>query len=203
MFKAGKDIDREKVEALKKGDEFAYNSLFRKYAKKIYHVSRKMRLGHEDAEGVVQEVFIKIWRNRENLDPSLSFNAYLITITRSIVIRQIERQVKLSIYKDHLFMTTDKGHNHTEDYVIFSDLMDESCKVMDSLPPQQKQVFMMKNFDHLSLDEIADQLQVSKKTVKNHFFRANKSLKEKLLDSKIISLVFLIASCLIVSVNFL
>lgn len=195
MFKAGKDIDRDKVEALKSGDESAYNSLFRKYAKKIYHVSRKMNLSHEDAEGVVQEVFIKIWKNKENLDPSLSFNAYLITITRSIVIRQVQRQVKLSAYKEYLSLTTEDRHNQTEDYVIFSELMDESSKAMDELPPKQKQIFMMKNFEHLTLDEIAEKLQVSRKTVKNHFFRANKSLKEKLIDSKIISIIsFIIVS---------
>ncbi|UCS95447.1 RNA polymerase sigma-70 factor [Echinicola marina] len=189
MFKTERNIDKEKVIALISGSEEAFDHLFRKYSKKIYHVSRKMRLGHEDAEGVVQEVFIKVWNNRERLDAKLSFNAYLIAIVRSIVIRQIQRKAKLTSYQAYQLPFLDEKDTATEDYVIFSDMMDISSKAVESLPPRQKQVFMMKSFDHLSVDEIAEKLQVSRKTVKNQIFRASKSLKEKLMESEIISLI--------------
>ncbi|GAB3651687.1 RNA polymerase sigma-70 factor [Echinicola sediminis] len=192
MFKGEKNIDKDSVKALAEGSQDAFDQLFRKYSKKIYHVARKMRLGHEDAEGVVQEVFIKVWKNKERLDPELSFNAYLIAIVRSIVIRQVQRKAKLISYKENLSPFLDKSDNQTEDYIIFSDMMDLSSKVMESLPPKQKQVFMIKNMEHLSIDEIAEKLQVSRKTVKNQIFRASKSLKEKLADSKIISVVVLL-----------
>ncbi|WP_215223130.1 RNA polymerase sigma factor [Echinicola shivajiensis] len=192
MFKTERNIDKEKVIALISGSEEAFDHLFRKYSKKIYHISRKMRLGHEDAEGVVQEVFIKVWNNRERLDAELSFNAYLIAIVRSIVIRQVQRKAKLSSYKEYVFPFLNETDTTTEDYVIFSDMMDLSSRAMESLPPKQKQVFMMKNFEHLSIDEIAEKLHVSRKTVKNQIFRASKSLKEKLADSKIISVMIFI-----------
>ncbi|WP_186757444.1 RNA polymerase sigma factor [Echinicola salinicaeni] len=192
MFKTERNIDKEKVIALISGSEEAFDHLFRKYSKKIYHISRKMRLGHEDAEGVVQEVFIKVWNNRERLDAELSFNAYLIAIVRSIVIRQVQRKAKLSSYKEYVSPFLNEKDTTTEDYVIFSDMMDLSSRAMESLPPKQKQVFMMKNFEHLSIDEIAEKLHVSKKTVKNQIFRASKSLKEKLADSKIISVMLFI-----------
>ena len=55
-----------------------------------------MDLSHEDAEGVVQEVFLKIWKNRSKLDPELSINAYLIAIVRSLVIKKAKNGLNLA-----------------------------------------------------------------------------------------------------------
>ena len=73
---------------LSQGEEKAFEQLYFLFSEKIYHISRKMDLSHEDAEGVVQEVFLKIWKNRSKLDPELSINAYLIAIVRSLVIKK-------------------------------------------------------------------------------------------------------------------
>lgn len=172
MLDLGKNSDKVAVNALRGGSEEAFNVLFRKYSKKIYHISRKMSLGHEDAEGIVQEVFIKIWKNRQQLDSTLSFNAYLIAIVRSIVIRQLQRKANLTAYKKYSLQRMEDWDNQTEDQVIFSEMMNVSSKVMDTLPPGQKRVFLMRNLEDMSLDEIAEKLQVSKKTVKNQVFRA-------------------------------
>lgn len=188
MFKRNSNSDVSAVKQLKEGSEAAFDELFRKYSKKMYHVSRKMGLGHEDAEGVVQEIFIKIWKNRGRLDSSLSFNAYLIAILRSIVIRQIQRKAKLTAYMKYSFEHFDEKDTQTEDHLVFSEMMTASSKALDTLPPRQRQVFMMKNLEDLSLDEIAERLSVSKKTVKNQVFRATKAVREKLQDQKIISL---------------
>ena len=185
-FKANRDD--KLVAKLRLGDEEAFEKLYKKFSRKVYCVARKMDLGHEDAEGIVQEAFLKIWRNRQNLDASLSFNAYLLTITKSLIIKAAKKRVQFNAYQNYAISYYSVASNETEDYVIFSDLNTVSSKVLDELPPKQKQVFMMKNFQHLPVELIAKQLQLSKRTVENQIYRANKVVKAKLIEMKILSL---------------
>ncbi len=179
--------DSELVTRLRAGDEYAYSKLYEKYAAKIYNISRKMGLLHEDAEGVVQDVFMKIWRNRENLDSSLSFNAYIISIIRSIVFKQSRKRARFVAFQHYAITYWPGESNETEEYVIFSDLDELSSKAIDELPTKQKQVFMMKNFEHLTNEEIAERLKLSTRTVENQIYRATKSLREKLIDLKVVT----------------
>ncbi|VXD14080.1 RNA polymerase sigma factor [Marinoscillum sp. 108] len=179
--------DSELVTRLRDGDEYAYSKLYEKYASKIYNISRKMGLLHEDAEGVVQDVFMKIWRNRENLDSSLSFNAYIISIVRSIVFKQSRKRARFLAFQHYAITYWPGESNETEEYVIFSDLDELSSKAIDELPTKQKQVFMMKNFEHLTNEEIAERLKLSTRTVENQIYRATKSLREKLIEMKVVA----------------
>lgn len=179
--------DSDLVTRLREGDESAFGKLYEKYASKIYNISRKMGLLHEDAEGIIQEVFLKIWRNRDNLDSSLSFNAYIIAIVRSIVLKQSRKRARFLAFQHYAITYWPGQTNETEDYVIFSDLDELSSKAIDELPAKQKQVFMMKNFEHLTNEEIAEKLKLSTRTVENQIYRATKSLKEKLIDMKVIT----------------
>lgn len=179
--------DSELVTRLREGDENAFGKLYEKYASKIYNISRKMGLLHEDAEGIIQEVFLKIWRNRGNLDSSLSFNAYIIAIVRSIVLKQSRKRARFLAFQHYAITYWPGQTNETEDYVIFSDLDQLSSKAIEELPAKQKQVFMMKNFEHLTNEEIAEKLKLSTRTVENQIYRATKSLKEKLIDMKVIT----------------
>ena len=75
------NTDQKLVESLKKGDWFAFDQLFAKYSKKLYYFAKNYLDSKEDAEGLVQEVFLKIWEKRKELKEHLSFNAYIYTIT--------------------------------------------------------------------------------------------------------------------------
>ncbi len=194
-----KDIaEQQLVYSLSKGDGKAFEELYRLFSKKIYHTARKMNLCHEDAEGVVQDVFLKIWKNRVDLDPSLSINAYLITIVRSLVIKRAKKEARFFAYQQYNIPRYPDITNGTEDDLIYADLHHISSEMVHQLPKGQKQVFIMRNMEYLSIDEIAGKLDLSKRTVENQIFRATKSLKGKLLQMKIISLsIFSIADFLI------
>ena len=190
--------EQQLVDRLSQGDEKAFEELYRLFSKKIYHTARKMNLCHEDAEGVVQEVFLKIWKNRVDLDPSLSINAYLITIVRSLVIKKAKKEARFFAYQQYNIPLYPDITNRTEDDLIYADLHQISSEMIYELPNGQKQIFIMRNMEYLSIDEIAGKLNLSKRTVENQIFRATKSIKERLLQIKIISLsIFSIADFLI------
>jgi len=168
------------VEKIRQGDNVAYYHLYQRYASKIYRVSRRMELSHHDAEEVVQEVFLYLWKNRTKLDESLSINAYIFSIVRSNVIKRAKKHARFVAYQHYSIPMNKDFSNITEDAVIYKDLYAFATEAIDSLPVKQREVFMMKTTKHMSAEEIASHLNLSVRTVENQIYRATKVLREKL-----------------------
>lgn len=195
-------LHRQLVISLSQGDERTFEELYRLYSEKIYHISRKMNLSHEDAEGVVQEVFLKIWKNRSKLDPELSINAYLIAIVRSLVIKKAKKDARFFAFQQYKIpLIQQLSSPGADDELIFSEFSQLTREIIEQLPPAQKKIFQLRYLENLSVAEIADQLQISKRTVENQVFRATCFVREKLTKLKIISsgILFFIADSLILS----
>lgn len=201
----GSLVDQKLVIRIKGGDEKAFEELYRIFSKKIYYTARRMNLCHEDAEGIVQEVFFRIWKNRADLDPSLSINAYMISIVRSLVIKKVKKEARFFAFQKYKIPLYPDASNMTEDELIYNDLHRVSSEMVSQLPQGQKQIFMMRNMEFLSVEQIADRLNLSRRTVENQIFRATKSIKEKLYHMKIISSTvgFLVAGIFKNTSNFL
>lgn len=187
---------------LSKGNEKAFEKLYLIFSEKIYHVSRKMNLSHEDAEGVVQEVFLKIWKNRSKLDPELSINAYLIAIVRSLVIKKAKKDARFFAFQQYnIPLIQHISASGPDDELIFTEFDQLTNEIIQQLPQGQKKIFQMRYFDNMTVAEIATQLNLSKRTVENQIFRATGTVKGKLTQLKIISsgLLFFIADSLLLS----
>ena len=181
------------VRNISQGDENSFEELFRLFSKKIYHISRKMRLSHQEAEEVVQEVFLYIWKNREQLDPELSINAYMIAIIRSLIIKKNRKEARFFAFQQYQIPLTDSLSSHTpQDDLIFSEFHKLSMEIIEKLPPAQKQVFMMRHLENKSYEEIAVKLNVSQRTVENQVFRATKWVKKRLKVLEIVSVGILL-----------
>lgn len=165
---------------LKNGDEQAFRILFETFAPKVYATCRKMALVHEDAEEVVQDVFFKIWNRKENLDDSLSFSAYILTIMRSLVFKKAKKQALSVAYQKYALMHIQKACNNSEEDLLYNELKTFSEKAIASLPKGQQEVFNLRYTQQMSSDEIATRLSISKRTVENQIYKATKSLKQKL-----------------------
>lgn len=176
----------EMVARLKNGDELAFSLLFRKFGGKVYATSRKMHLSHEDAEEIVQEVFLKIWRKKADLKDELSFNAYLIAILKSMIFKKAKKQARFLAYQKYAASFTDNAYNEGETELIYAELKRISCQMISGLPKSQKEVIEMKYLQHLSSEEISERLSISKRTVESHIYKATKKIKEKLIGSKVV-----------------
>lgn len=172
--------------ALKKGDRKAFRALFDKYHQKIYNVSRKFNISHEDAEGVVQEVFFTIWDKRSHLNEDLSIAAFVMTIAKRLVYKVVRSNATRSKHEGDVSQTNSLSANTTEDYIIFSDMKSHVDKSYENLSESKKQIFMLSKEHGISNEEIADVLGVSKRTVENQLYRATKTLKDEIrkLDTK-------------------
>ncbi len=173
---------------LSKGDERAFEELYTHFSTKIYNISRKMRLGHEDAEGVVQEVFLRIWKNRDKLDPELSINAYMIAIVRSLVIKKAKKEARFFAFRQYQIPLLQPVVSSADHDLIYSEFHNMSLEILKKLPPGQRQIFKLRHLDNSSIEEIADQLNLSRRTVENQLFRGTKSFKEALAKLEIVSI---------------
>lgn len=181
------DVKEGLIHKVIEGDLKAFESLYLLFSKKIYATARKMRLGHEDAEEVVQELFMKIWQNRSNLDPQLSINAYILAIVKSLVIKKFREEGYLTAYKKYNLLHVAGAASKPESGIIFDDLYNHSKDIIDQLPDGQRQIFSLRYFEFLAVDEISKKLNLSKRTVENQLYRASKMVRKKMEEVDIIS----------------
>jgi RNA polymerase sigma-70 factor (family 1) len=179
MIKELNDQDVLKEIALKNYQEF--DKLYRSHYKRLFLISFKYTNHQEVSEEVVHDVFMKIWEQSANLIITQSLGAYLskaVVNTSLNAIKKIKRSKELAeYYQTDDFYDADANHltddaADTERKLI---LLEES---IEKLPPQCKKIILMSKYHKLKQQEIADQLNISIKTVKNHLTYAYKKLRE-------------------------
>ncbi|HJT74500.1 MAG TPA: RNA polymerase sigma-70 factor [Chitinophaga sp.] len=172
--------DRELVVMLQAGDNNAFTELYNRYKKPlILHGYKKT--GHlEDAKEIVQDVFSTLWSQHEQLPPIQHVSAYLYTMVRNRVLNYIEHKQVEARYALNFQNFMDEGHNASDIQVREKELQQTIDKEIAALPPKMREVFMLSRKEHLTHKEIADRLNISEFTVKNHIKSALKILRLKI-----------------------
>ena len=175
------DNDHELVNSFLAGSEGAFNLIVKKYQKKIYWHARQMLGNHLDADEVTQEVLIVMYNKLRdfNFNSSLYTWIYKIVSTRSL--NQIrKKQVKrfFSIDEHEDFDLLD-NHDIVED-IVNKEKLDKVKNVLQKIPPKQREIFIMRNFDDLSYEEISKITGKSVGGLKANYFQAVKKLAQLL-----------------------
>ncbi|MFD2203268.1 RNA polymerase sigma factor [Shivajiella indica] len=173
---------------LSDGDEKAFSELYDFFKPKIFFTAKKMCLCSEDAEEIVQEVFMIIWKTRKNLNHELSFNAYLLSILKSLIIKKSKKEARKIAYEVYAISHMEKAANETESQVYFRELEKISYSEIEKLPKTQKEIFKLKNVENLCANEIAEKMGISKRTVESHIYVATKTIKHVLQNKYDISI---------------
>lgn len=159
------------------GDESAFRVIFNHYSDKLYNYARKITDNEELAEELVMDAFLKIWCNREELSKINNFDSYLFTIVRNQAFTAIKRRAHEASIINILSLSNTEYQDCTEDTVSYNEYKQLLSKAVNQLPPQQKLVYSMSRDEGLKYDEIADQLNLSKNTVKAHLKKALSALR--------------------------
>lgn len=163
-----KEFSDEKLLCLlQEGDEKSLEVIVLRYWEALYIVAFKILNDRHSCEDVIQEIFIKIWQNREKLKVSYSLKAYLFAATRY----EVYRQIKLHIQKqDRLelgyFNSIEKYNPHNE--LEYIELLSSVERIVDSLPERCREIYLLSREEQLSHKEISLRLKISTKTVENH-----------------------------------
>jgi RNA polymerase sigma-70 factor (ECF subfamily) len=171
--------DQELVNEFISGNESAFNRLAKRYQEKIYGHARRMTGNHLDADEIVQQVLLVMYKKLKNFnfDSSLYTWIYKITSTRSLnLIKRNKLRSFISIDK-----IMDARKTTKED--IISDLetkerLEKVEKLLQRIPPKQREVFILRKFDELTYEEISGITGKSIGALKANYFHAFKKLKE-------------------------
>jgi RNA polymerase sigma-70 factor (family 1) len=161
------------------GDEKAFRQIFDSYSSRIYYFALKLTHSKVTSEEIVQEIFLKIWNNRETLSTIESFPAYLYTITRNHAFNVLKRIAIEANANAKLVAQLPVHHSDTEEEIIRSDYERLLGRIVDGLPPQQKKVYSLCHQEGLKYEEAAERLNISRLTVKTHMQSALRTIKSQ------------------------
>jgi RNA polymerase sigma-70 factor (family 1) len=173
---------------LSEGNKLAFDILYNKYWKQVYNAAYKRLNNKDHAQDVAQDVFVQLWI-RGTKSPIANLPAYLFVAARNSVFKHIEKQGKYAAMPDMAeqlespFERADSNILHKEFLIAFNQLI-------ESLPPQQRVIFDMRFNDGLTSQQIADQLQISPKTVRNQMGRALATLRNSFMLLQVLFLLY-------------
>ena len=180
------DIDHALMASVAKGDQRAFRQLVERHQNAVVGTVTKMLGNASDSEDIAQMVFIRIWKHAGNYKPDNKFTTYLYTIVRNLVYNESRRRSrKRTISTDQ---REDEQHLHYPDdpaYQPDATLLDNELRAeidaaIESLPENQRLAVILRRYENLPYEEIAEVLDTSVSSVKSLLFRARTTLRETL-----------------------
>lgn len=168
------------IELLKQSDQKAFNILFRLYSARVYHFSYSYLKSMEEAEEIVQDTFIKIWENRATIDPSYSFSGFIFTVAHHLILNRIRKIRNENHCKAVLAVNSVNTQNETEEKVLHAELERVQQAALTELPPRRKMIYQMIREEGMTYKQVAEQLNISVKTVESQMTEAIKHFRAKL-----------------------
>lgn len=163
---------------LSEGDERAFNSLFQFYREGVYVGAFNLVKTHEQAQEILQEVFIKVWVNRGTINTVDNFKAYLFSMTRNTVFdyfRKVASDAKKT--EQFLLQAMTSQPATVEQSIAYKELEAHLDMVLLKMPEKCRQVFVLCRLEGRSYKEVSDMLNISPATINNHIVKASRILK--------------------------
>lgn len=169
------------VKLLKRGDMAAFDAIYYKYSHKLHLFVLRYLKQEEDAEGIVQEVFIKIWESRKKIDTYQSFEGFIFTIAYNATISLLRKRMSETKSREYLKSLQQPDIPETAiDELQYKELNHKVQKLLKELTPRQREIYQLSREEGLSHKEIAEKLDLSESTVNNHLVTILKYLKSHL-----------------------
>ena len=143
----------------------AFATLFRKYYKDLVLFAGTILREQTVCEDIVQTIFLRLWDNRDRLRIETSLKSYLLSAVRNSCIEELRHRKIVSVHQQETLSGSALGDHDTARYILYSDLNDHLQEALGKLPPKLRECFEMNRFQNLKYREIAEQLNVSVRTV--------------------------------------
>ena len=174
-------------------DKAAFEYLFKEHFAHLCNFAHQYVQDVDSAKDITQKVFIQLWEKRDQIDPRKSIQSYLFTSVKNRCLNFIRDHKK---YRSRVLDLdiADVEITFEEEDSGLQTLQEKVAKALDELPEKCRQVFEMSRYQHMKYKDIAEELDISVKTVEAHMSRALKSLREQLKDYMHIIWIFIFLS---------
>jgi RNA polymerase sigma-70 factor (ECF subfamily) len=170
------------MESLINGEEKAYKFLLNKFHRKLNAYALTLVNDHSMAQDIVQNVFLKTWKNRNKLNPEFSIQSFLYKSIYNEFINSYQQNRAMMLLQQKYVESMHQVVETTDESSI-EQMLTIINREIEYLPPKCQQVFILSKKEGLTNIEIAEHLDVSIKTVEAQISKAFKILKEKLKDN--------------------
>lgn len=192
MIKPEENIDGKLIAGFRAGDMEAFRKIYESFCEPLYRFAYSYLKDSFEAEEIVQDVFLKVWEKREEVDEQKSFKSYLYRITVNKVFNELKHRVVKQKYEQHAIGFDQHTGETPESTIQFQELNKKIENLLNLLPEQQRNIFILSRWKGLSNAEIAESLNLSIRTVENQIYRASKFIKLHLNDDYPIVLLLII-----------
>ncbi|SKA43066.1 RNA polymerase sigma-70 factor, ECF subfamily [Chitinophaga eiseniae] len=173
----------EIVKGIRSRNKAVFEAVFKQFAPSMYNIAFRYVKDEDDANDMVQDVFLNLWKGAENLDERAPINHYLARATVNTCLNRIKKEQRKEVYaKEQLLTAAPAETSHS--MLEHKELEAQYRSALDKLPDQCRRVFEMSRLKGLSPAEIAAQLNISINTVYAHLTTALKKLRVVLINKE-------------------
>lgn len=174
------------IHEFQSGDPLAFKRIYHRYFNDVYSVCFKYTRNTEATEELTHDAFVILWQKCNLIDPAQGVKAYLLTIARNEVFRWIKKQAANTAMREEMKLKIIQNQECIQQDLATDASIDlqRVKEFLNGFPAKRKKVFELIKFEQLSYAEVAEQLSISRDTVKDHMIKANRSLNELNLNGE-------------------
>ncbi|MBK7709974.1 MAG: RNA polymerase sigma-70 factor [Bacteroidales bacterium] len=174
--------DTDIIGRIRQGDVRQFESLFRSSYVSLVRYARKLVKDQDDAEEIVQDLFYRIWQDREKIKIESSLNGYLFRAVHNRCLHFIEHNRIVVKHAEEMSFRIPESPESPSDILNYKELQARIAGILEKLPERCGKIFYMNRFEGLKYNEIAEKLSVSVKTVEANMGRALKEFRKELTE---------------------
>lgn len=172
--------EQELIHGLKKGSQKDFDEIYRLYSKRLFAYCLRFTKSEENAEEIVQDVFVRLWVNRETIRQEETLRSLLFIMAKHRLINAYRSMVNSPVYEDYLDYQERLADGQSARSLEYKEFAEGLKKVIGRLPATQRKVIGLSRIQGKTNKEIAEELSLSEQTVKNQLSLALKTLRQDL-----------------------
>jgi RNA polymerase sigma factor (sigma-70 family) len=159
------------------GDKQAYSHIINKYKNRLYATILRMTKNPQDAQDLVQDAFIKVYRNLDKYDASGSFSSWLYRVSINHCMDEF-RKKRYSTVQVEIDETKVVNREHPEVVFLKKEKSRQLERLISTLPEDERLIILLRYINEISYEEIGEMIDVPLSTVRNKLHRAKKKMRE-------------------------